>query len=223
MTNASLWIYFLNAGLVVKSVMLILMAASLASWTFIFQRAFFLKKARSTAKKFEDKFWSGADLSKLFVHIDNRPEEQSGLAHVFHAGFKEFVRLRQQGDVQSDRMMESVQRAMRIANSREIEQLEKHLNFLASVGSVSPYVGLFGTVWGIMASLQALGHVQQASIAMVAPGISEALVATAIGLFAAIPAMLAYNRLSARVEILLNQYETFQEEFFSVLYRQASE
>ncbi len=219
--NQSLFGYFLDAGPVVKAVMFLLLIASVASWTFIFQRHSFLKKARQIALKFEDKFWSGTDLTKLYTHVDERAEEQQGLASIFHAGFREFMRLRKQSDVQHTIMMESVQRSMRIANAKEMEKLEKHLPFLASVGSTSPYVGLFGTVWGIMTSFQALGAVQQASVSMVAPGISEALIATAMGLFAAIPAVLAYNRYSSKVEILLNQYDTFQEELYSILQRQA--
>lgn len=219
--NQTLWVYFVDAGPVVKSVMFLLLAASIMSWTFIFQRHNFLKKARQFAMKFEDKFWSGTDLAKLYANIDNRPEAQEGLASIFHAGFREFLRLHKDGEAQQTMVMESVQRSMRIANAREMEKLEKHLPFLASVGSTSPYIGLFGTVWGIMTSFHALGSVQQATISMVAPGISEALIATAMGLFAAIPAVLAYNRYSAKVETLLNQYDTFQEELYSILQRQA--
>ena len=218
--DQSLWVYFTDAGAVVKTVMLILLAASIISWTFIFQRFNFFKHSRQTLARFEDKFWSGSDLNTLYTELEKKAYQRTGIAHIFHAGFKEFLRSRQQSGVQAAVVVENVQRAMRIANARETEKLEAHLPFLASVGSVSPYIGLFGTVWGIMTSFHALSGVQQATIAMVAPGISEALIATAMGLFAAIPAVLAYNRYSSQVERIMNQYETFQEEFSSILHRQ---
>lgn len=220
-TNPSLWFYFISATPVVKTVMLLLLAASLVSWTLIFQRWIYLNSTRKAAKQFEEKFWSGAELTRLYTDIDNKPEKKVALGHIFYSGFKEFVRLRQQKTAQADVVVEGVQRAMRIASARETEKLESHLSFLASIGSTSPYIGLFGTVWGIMTSFHALGQVQQATIAMVAPGISEALIATAMGLFAAIPAVLAYNRFASDVERLQNQYDTFQEEFSSILYRQS--
>ncbi len=220
--DQSLWVYFADAGIVVKSVMLLLLAASIASWTVIFQRGFFLKHAQLAITKFEDMFWSGAEMSKMYSDSNARRKEPEGLEHIFIAGFKEFTRLRKQPGVQADSVMDAVQRAMRIAYFREVERLERHLSFLATVGSISPYVGLFGTVWGIMTSFHALSQgTQQATIAMVAPGISEALVATAMGLFAAIPAVIAYNHYANRVEGLLNHYTTFQEELSSILYRQA--
>lgn len=197
------------------------MAASIVSWTFIFQRAAFLKKAQRNMKQFEERFWSSADLSVLFNQVDKFDKEKAGLAGIFYAGFKEFLRLKHQSRTDKSVVMEGVQRAMRIAYAREQEELEAHLPFLASVGSTSPYVGLFGTVWGIMTTFQALSaSTQQATIAMVAPGISEALVATAMGLFAAIPAVLAYNRYSSQAEHLMNNYETFQEEFSNILHRE---
>ena len=220
-TEQSFLVYFLDAGTVVKTVMFLLLAASVASWTMIFQRGMFLKRARSAVEQFENSFWSGTDLSRLYTEINARGENSSGLENIFSSGFKEFLRLSKQPGTQPQTIMEGAQRAMRIANSREMDKLEQHLSFLATVGSTSPYVGLFGTVWGIMTSFHALGNVQQATIAMVAPGISEALIATAMGLFAAIPAVIAYNRYANDVERLLNHYETFQEEFSSILYRQA--
>lgn len=220
--NPSLWSFVANAGLVVKIVMLILLAASIVSWTFIFQRRTFLKNIRRSVTVFEDQFWSGTDLSKLYDGLAKRNVELQGLETIFHAGFREYTRMHLRPGVHTDALMESVERAMRIAKSREIDKLEQHLSFLATVGSTSPYVGLFGTVWGIMTSFQGLvGATQQATINMVAPGISEALIATAMGLFAAIPAVIAYNRFSNDVEVLTNAYDTFQEEFSSILYRQA--
>jgi biopolymer transport protein TolQ len=201
--------------------MVLLALASIASWTFIFQRYVFLKQAKNAYKKFENQFWSGVDLSKLYAELIRQKDRLNGLENIFYAGFKEYARLSQQTmDVKS--LLESCQRAMRIAQAREQEKLEQHLSFLATVGSTSPYVGLFGTVWGIMTSFQALGVVQQATISMVAPGISEALIATAMGLFAAIPAVIAYNRYTTEAEKLANHYETFQEEFQNILYRQAN-
>lgn len=190
------------------------------SWTIIFQRGKTLKRARLAITEFEDIFWSGTDLSKLYAELNDREEEPEGMESIFVAGFHEFARLRKQGIAPSI-IMEGTQRAMRIAYSREMDKLEQNLAFLATVGSTSPYVGLFGTVWGIMASLSALGSVQQATIATVAPGISETLVATAMGLFAAIPAVIAYNHFVNDVERLLNHYDTFQEEFSAILSRQA--
>lgn len=217
----SLWVYFADASLVVKIVMLMLLAASIMSWTMIFQRGIFLKQAKQAIINFEDEFWSGGELSKLYAELTEKNNDSAGLASIFQGGFREFMRLRKQG-VAPAVVMEGVQRAMRIARSHEMDKLEQHLSFLATVGSTSPYVGLFGTVWGIMTSFHALGASQQAAtISMVAPGISEALVATAMGLFAAIPAVIFYNRFASEVERLLNHYDTFQEEFSTILYRQA--
>lgn len=219
--NQSLLLYIFNASLVVQLVMLLLMVASIVSWTFIFQRASFLKSAQKSMKDFEKRFWSTADLTVLYNQIDKFDKEKSGLSGIFYAGFKEFLRLKRQPKQDNTVIMEGVQRAMRIAYAHEQEELEAHLPFLASVGSTSPYVGLFGTVWGIMSTFQALSSsTQQATIAMVAPGISEALIATAMGLFAAIPAVLAYNRYSNQAERLMNNYETFQEEFSNILHRE---
>lgn len=221
MADQSLWVYFIDASVVVKIVMMMLLAASLMSWTFIFQRGSFLKRARLAVDDFEEQFWSGIELNKLYSEVSAQRDNVEGLANIFQSGFREFVRLRKQNNASPTMVMEAVQRAMRIARSHEMDKLEQHLSFLATVGSTSPYVGLFGTVWGIMTSFHALGGAQQATIAMVAPGISEALIATAMGLFAAIPAVIAYNRFSNDAERLLNRYDTFQEEFSSILYRQA--
>jgi biopolymer transport protein TolQ len=215
----SLWSLVVNASFLVQMVMLILVGASFFSWVTIFQRAKILKMAQRTLDNFEEKFWSGMDLSKLYVDITTNLGANSGVENIFCAGLKEFTRLRQRTGADSDQVMDGVQRVMRVALAREEEKLEKHLPFLATVGSISPYVGLFGTVWGIMNSFRGLANVQQATLATVAPGISEALVATAMGLFAAIPAVVAYNRYSARAELLANRYETFTDEFSSVLHR----
>lgn len=218
----SLWVYFSDAGIVVKTVILLLVAASIISWTLIFQRAFFIKRARRTLKAFEKKFWSSEELTKLYGEIPAETatlDEANGLQTIFCSGFKEFIRMSKQAG-QSETAVEAAQRAMRIAHSRIMDRLEHHLPILATIGSTSPYIGLFGTVWGIMTAFHALGHVQQATISMVAPGISEALIATAMGLFAAIPAVIAYNRYSNEVQRLENHYDTFQEEFSAILYHQ---
>jgi biopolymer transport protein TolQ len=219
-TDTTLWSYVANAGPVVKIVMLLLVLASIVSWTFILQRGLFLRQANIEFKRFEDQFWSGGDLNKLYLELGQRQGQLSGLESIFYAGFKEFSRLSQQTSITPEALLKGCQRAMRVAQARETDQLERHLPFLATVGSTSPYVGLFGTVWGIMTAFHALGMVQQATIAMVAPGISEALVATAMGLFAAIPAVISYNRYSAGAERLASYYETFQEEFAGILQRE---
>ena len=215
----SLWSLVANASFLVQMVMLLLLAASVTSWVMIFQRGRILRAARRTLAAFEDQFWSGIDLSRLYVDIKNKLHVHSGVENVFCAGLKEFTRLRQRTEADPEAVMDGVQRAMRVALAREEEKLETHLPFLATVGSISPYIGLFGTVWGIMNSFRGLANVQQATLATVAPGISEALVATAMGLFAAIPAVVAYNRYSATAEALANRYETFADEFSSILHR----
>jgi biopolymer transport protein TolQ len=220
----SLWSLVAEASFVVQLVMLLLFLASVVSWGMIVQRALLLRRAKRGFLDFEQTFWSGIDLGQLYrdgtVRIEQRGHTE-GVENVFRAGFKEFTRLRQQAGIESDAIMEGAQRAMRVALSREEEYLEKHLPFLATVGSTSPYVGLFGTVWGIMHSFRGLANMHQATLATVAPGISEALVATAMGLFAAIPAVIAYNRFSSRVDNLVSNYDTFSEEFSSILHRQA--
>lgn len=209
----------MNASVVVQIVMLILLAASITSWVMIFQRQAVLRKARRALSEFEELFWSGVDLGQLFRDVSQTPNTESGAENIFRAGIKEFTRLSQQRGVDPDAVMDGVQRSMRVALAREEEKLERHLSFLATVGSTSPYIGLFGTVWGIMNSFRGLANVHQATLASVAPGISEALVATAIGLFAAIPAVIAYNRYSARTEWMMANYETFAEEFSAILHR----
>ncbi|HJL61158.1 MAG TPA: protein TolQ [Pseudomonadales bacterium] len=209
-----------NASWQVLLVMALLMLASLTSWVMIFQRGFLLNATRRESSEFENEFWlSGKDLRKIFEEIESRTDQPVGLEQIFSSGFKEFSRLSQQEGSDPDRVMQNVQRAMRVALSREEERLETHLVFLATVGSTSPYIGLFGTVWGIMNSFRNLATVEQASLSIVAPGISEALIATAMGLFAAIPAVIAYNRYSAQVEIIVNRFEAFTDEFSGILYR----
>ncbi|MFL1483995.1 protein TolQ [Marinobacter sp. LN3S78] len=217
-SELSVWHLIAQAGPLVQLVMLLLALASVISWALIFQRIQVFRKAKRAQRAFEEQFWSGMDLGQLYREVNASPTPYSGMESVFRAGFREFSRLRQQSR-DPDAVMDGVQRAMRVAFSREQERLETHLPFLATVGSTSPYVGLFGTVWGIMNSFRGLATVQQATLATVAPGISEALIATAMGLFAAIPAVIAYNRFSSRSDALLQNYETFAEEFSSILHR----
>ena len=208
-----------EASFLVKLVMLSLLAISLYSWLLIFRKREELSQAKIDADSFEDKFWSGNELNKLYEDIASSPASSRGMEGIFEVGFKEFVRLKKSAPEQG-LVLEGAQRVMRISLAREIDQLEMSLPFLATAGSISPYIGLFGTVWGFMNSFRALGNVQQATLAMVAPGIAEALIATAMGLFAAIPAVIAYNRYSHEVERLINRYDTFLEEFSSILQRQ---
>lgn len=218
--DASVFSYFLNAGIVVKSVMLLLIGSSIFSWAFIIQRALYLKWLRMQTNKFEQQFWSGEELNRLYMQSDRARGTLNGLESIFHAGFKEFLRFKKQGQVNLDCVIDNTKRAMRVAEMRAQDKLEARLSFLAMVGSISPYVGLFGTVWGIMQSLGALANVQQASVSMVAPGMSEALVATALGLLAAIPAVIAYNRFVADTTTLMNRFTAFQDELVNVLVRQ---
>ena len=208
-----------EASLVVKLVMLALLAISIYSWLLIFKKRNELIQAKQDADSFEDKFWSGNELNKLYEDISSRPHASRGMEGIFEVGFKEFVRLKKSAS-ESGMVLDGAQRVMRISLAREVDQLEMSLPFLATAGSTSHYIGLFGTVWGIMNSFRALGNVQQATLGMVAPGIAEALIATAMGLFAAIPAVIAYNRYSHEVERLINRYDTFLEEFSSILQRQ---
>jgi len=219
----SIWHLISNASVLVQLVMGILFVASIMSWIMIVQRGIFLNAAQRGFRQFEDAFWSGVDLNKLYGELTQEAKEQGGrdgVENVFRAGFREFNRLAQTDKADPDAIMEGTDRAMRVALSREDEKLNISLPFLASVASVSPYIGLFGTVWGIMNSFRGLAMVQQATLATVAPGISEALIATAMGLFAAIPALIAYNRYAAIVETMNSSYETFAEEFSSILHRQ---
>ncbi|MBT8409873.1 MAG: protein TolQ [Alphaproteobacteria bacterium] len=210
----------LGASLVVKLVMLSLLVASVASWAIIFRKRRVLRGARASSDNFESSFWSGGDLGAMYKNIAKQGPAQ-GMEGIFEAGFREFGRLRQQPALADDQMIESAQRAMRVAQRREIDRLEQSLATLATVGSTSPYVGLFGTVWGIMNAFRGLGNVQHATLSMVAPGIAEALIATAMGLFAAIPAVIAYNRYADQVDRLESRYDTYMEEFSNILQRNA--
>ncbi|MBK1704056.1 protein TolQ [Halochromatium glycolicum] len=210
----------MQASLVVQLVLLVLVLASVLSWAAIFDRGRVLRRARAAADAFEQQFWSGGDLSALYRDLGKDEHRLSGLPAIFRNGFKEYVRLRKVAPNDTLALIQGAERSMRVALSREMDRLESNLSFLATVGSTSPYIGLFGTVWGIMHAFHALGNVQQATLALVAPGISEALVATAVGLFAAIPAVVAYNRYSNQVERLNNRYEEFMEEFSTLLQRQ---
>ncbi len=218
-TDLSLFHLVAEASLLVQLVMLLLLLASVVSWSMIILKYITLRRARAAAVKFEDRFWSGKDLVRLYNGVSASHVQGDGMARIFEAGFREFARLRKQPGLAPGTILDNSQRAMRIALSREVDALESSLSFLATVGSTSPYIGLFGTVWGIMNSFRALGNVHQATIAMVAPGIAEALIATAMGLFAAIPAVIAYNRFSHDVDRLLNRYDTFMEEFSNLLHR----
>ncbi|WP_376692609.1 protein TolQ [Wenzhouxiangella sp. EGI_FJ10409] len=214
------WELILEASLLVQCVMALLVAASVLSWMVIFRKRQMLSRAESRSRKFEEKFWSGADLNNLYDSVAGNREPREGLEALFEAGFREFSRQREEGRIDADALTNGAQRAMRVTLTREMDRLEHRLSFLATVGSVSPYVGLFGTVWGIMNSFRGLAGSQQATIAMVAPGISEALIATAMGLFAAIPAVVAFNKFSTQVERLEVRYDNFKEEFSSILHRQ---
>jgi biopolymer transport protein TolQ len=210
----------LHASPVVQFVMALLLLASVASWTIIFRKRTLVRRARLETERFENNFWSGGDLGTLYRAIESRGGA-TGMESIFEFGFREFARLRQQGGVGADTLLEGSRRAMRVAQLREIERLEHSLATLATVGSTSPYVGLFGTVWGILSAFTALGTAQQATLASVAPGIAEALVATAIGLFAAIPAVVAYNRYADQISRLELRYDAFMEEFSTILQRHA--
>jgi len=210
----------IDASPVVQGVMIILLIASIMSWALIIGKTRQLRRARLLAEEFEEDFWGSSDISGTYSQLTMRRGTLDGLERIFEAGFSEFGRLRRKTN-NDEVIMDGSGRAMRIAVSREADIVEQHLPFLASVGSVSPYIGLFGTVWGIMNSFTALGNVQQATLAMVAPGIAEALIATAVGLFAAIPAVIFYNRFATDIDRLLNRYENFSEEFSTVLQRQA--
>jgi biopolymer transport protein TolQ len=211
----------LQASLPVQFVMGLLLIASVASWVIIFRKQTILGGAEKSAEAFEEKFWSGADLTQMYRDATERNRVTHGTEAIFESGFREFSRLRQRKGVDARTQLEGAQRGMRAQLAREVDALEHNLEFLANVGSISPYVGLFGTVWGIMISFQGLATMKQATIATVAPGISEALIATAMGLFAAIPAVWAYNRFATKVERLNVRYEAFAEEFSSILQRQS--
>jgi biopolymer transport protein TolQ len=220
--DLDIWTLILHASVVVKVVMLLLAAVSFMSWMFIFQKWFSIRRAHAQTDKFEREFWSGNDLNALYQGAVNHRHTIGSLERIFEAGFREFAKLRGgQRPADASDVVDGSRRAMRAAFQREMDFLERHLAFLASTGSVSPYVGLFGTVWGIMHAFRSLANVQQATLAQVAPGIAEALVATAIGLFAAIPAVVAYNRYSHDIDRLATRFESFMEEFSNILHRQA--
>jgi biopolymer transport protein TolQ len=208
-----------NSSWVVKIIMLILLAGSVWSWTVIFQKIKLIRSTKAVSMKFHKAFWSGTDLGTL---ARNFKGDTVALPSIFQAGFQNFLKW-QDSKAPASQIIENVERAMRVAFVRESDRLEVQLPFLATIGSVSPYVGLFGTVWGIMSAFVALGGVEQATLSMVAPGIAEALIATAMGLFVAIPAVIAYNRFLASIEPLLNEYENFQDEFVNILERQLSQ
>lgn len=213
--------YFLHAGIVVKAVMVLLIFASIFSWSYILQRLFYLRSIKKRANRFEAAFWSGEDLKRLYAEDNPFHKDLEGVEAIFHAGYKEFLRFKKQAGENISLMIENTQRAMKVAQMREQDKLENHLSFLAIVSSTSPYIGLFGTVWGIMQAFHALANAQQAAISMVAPGIAEALIATALGLFAAIPAVIAYNRFASDIGRIMGRFDAFQEELTNVLIRQA--
>lgn len=208
-----------SASPLVQLVMLALLMASLASWAVVMQKRKLLRETNERADWFDDKFWSGGNLSDIYQTVLDHDDEPTGLEGLFKAGFEELRRQRQHTKIRSDEILASVQRAMRVSMAREVDRLEQGLALLATVGSTSPYVGLFGTVWGIMNAFIALGNVKQATLAMVAPGIAEALIATAMGLFAAIPAVIAYNVFTSKVDSMENRYSTFMEEFAGIVER----
>ena len=210
-----------NASLLVQAVMALLLVVSLMSWSYIFRKWFTLRRAKAQTEKFERDFWSGADLNALYQSAANDRHGSGSLERIFEAGMREYIKLKASQRSDAAVQLEGARRAMRATYQREMDDLEAHLAFLASVGSVSPYVGLFGTVWGIMNSFRGLANVQQATLANVAPGIAEALVATAIGLFVAIPAVVAYNRYAHDIDRLAIRFESFIEEFSNILQRQA--
>ncbi len=220
-TDLSLISLINGASLPVQLVMALLVAVSLISWWYIFIKVMTLKQAEKDAENFENSFWMGADLNQLYDGITQGRTKSQGMSSIFEAGYKEFSRLQQQGSMEASAVMEGARRAMRAAYNREMDELDAHLPFLASVGSVSPYIGLFGTVWGIMNAFRGLANVAQATLSQVAPGIAEALIATAIGLFAAIPAVIAYNRFASSVDRLAVRYESFIEEFSNILQRKS--
>ena len=220
MTDMNILDLFLKASLLVKLIMLILIGFSIASWAIIIQRTRILNAAGREAEAFEDKFWSGIELSRLYQESQERRDELAGSEQIFYAGFKEFARLHRANNHAPEAVIDGASRAMRISLNRELETLENHIPFLGTVGSISPYIGLFGTVWGIMHAFIGLSNMQQATLASVAPGIAEALIATAIGLFAAIPAVVAYNRFTNDIDRISIRFDSFVDEFLNILQRQ---
>ena len=219
--DMSLMTLLTGASLPVQLVMAILLIVSIVSWWYIFIKVMTIGRAEKEAESFEHTFWTGGDLNKLYDGVSAGRNKPHGMSSIFEAGFKEFVRLKKQPGLEVSDLMEGSRRAMRAAYNREMDDLDSHLPYLASVGSVSPYIGLFGTVWGIMNAFRGLANMAQATLAHVAPGIAEALIATAIGLFAAIPAVIAYNRFSSSIDRLAESYESFIEEFTNILQRKS--
>ncbi len=219
--DMSLMSLLTGASLPVQLVMLVLLITSLISWWYIFIKVFTISRADKEAIDFENIFWTGGDLNKLYEGVTSGRRKPQGMSSIFEAGFKEFARLKRQGGMELSDIIEGSRRAMKAAYNREMDDLDAHLPFLASVGSVSPYIGLFGTVWGIMNAFRGLANMAQATLAHVAPGIAEALIATAIGLFAAIPAVIAYNRFASSIDRLAVRYESFIEEFTNILQRKS--
>lgn len=219
--DMSLTTLITGASLPVQMVMAILLIVSIVSWWYIFIKVMTIGRAEKEAESFEHTFWTGGDLNKLYDGLSEGRKKSRGMSSIFEAGFKEFVRLKKQPGLEVSDLMEGSRRAMRASYNREMDDLDSHLPYLASVGSVSPYIGLFGTVWGIMNAFRGLANMAQATLAHVAPGIAEALIATAIGLFAAIPAVIAYNRFASSVDRLAVRYESFIEEFTNILQRKS--
>jgi biopolymer transport protein TolQ len=220
--DLSLLHLIIHASIPVQGVMVLLVIASLMSWWYIFIKLFALKRAARVTESFEREFWGGGDINAMYQRVAAEREGAGEMERIFEAGFREFLKLRRQTGVSVNVIMDGTRRAMRATYQRELDSLESHLSFLATVGSVSPYIGLFGTVWGIMLAFQSLASVSQATLAQVAPGIAEALIATAMGLFAAIPAVVSYNRYTHDIDRLANRMESFMEEFSNILQRQAT-
>ena len=220
--DLSLLTLIIHASLAVQIVLGILLAASMMSWWYIFIKLFTLKRTTRITERFEKEFWAGGDLNVMYQRVSAERDETGEMERMFESGFREFLKLRGQAGMTVNIIMDGTRRAMRATYQREVDRLESHLSFLATVGSVSPYVGLFGTVWGIMLAFQSLASVSQATLAQVAPGIAEALIATAMGLFAAIPAVIGYNRFTHDIDRLANRMESFMEEFSNILQRQAT-
>ena len=210
-----------HASIIVKIVMAILILASMMSWWYIFVKMFSVRRAKKQVEEFEREFWGGTDIVGLYQRASSGQYEPAGMERIFEAGFKEYLKLKSRSGADIGALMDGTRRAMKATFQRELDYLEAHLSFLATVGSVSPYIGLFGTVWGIMNAFRSLTNMAQATLAQVAPGMAEALIATAIGLFAAIPAVIAYNKYTAEIDRLANRYESFMEEFTNILQRQA--
>ncbi|MCF6766356.1 protein TolQ [Thiotrichales bacterium 19S3-7] len=218
--NLSIWHLVGNADPVVKFILLVLLVCSIWSWAIIIQRALLIKQYRKNDRDFEKQFWSGSDMGRLYQNLDKNEGLLQGIVGVFHSGFKEFMKLHKRNGMAADAIIDGINRVMRVTITREADRLENQLSLLATIGSVAPYIGLLGTVWGIMASFTVLGGVEQATLSMVAPHIAEALIATALGLFVAIPAVVAFNRLSRSIDLRVAEFENFQDEFCSIIHRE---